>query len=427
MMLLLYQLLYPLVAAIVLLKLALAGRGTALREGKPELAQRLGRLSPEERSRLGDRPVWLHAASVGEVVGFAPLVARLAKEPGRPRILFTTSTVAGRERAKALPGVDLAVLAPVDCWPAVRAFLDSARPRCLLVAETELWPMTLLLARRMGVRIGLANGRVTQRAFGRYGCIRGLLAPALAGFERAAVQTGEDLERLSSLGMPRGALLRTGSMKYDTPLPSEEALREARSRLAELGWGEDPCWVAGSTRPGEEEPLLEAQRLCRQNQPRLRLILAPRHVERVEELAALLRSKGIKLVRWTQLLPFDKEPECLLVDRMGVLASLYPCGRAAFVGGTLVPVGGHNLLEPASLGVPVLFGPHTSSVEDVARALQASGGGLQAADGAALASQLTKMLDDEHRRRASEAALATARTFSGATERTWEHIKPLLG
>jgi 3-deoxy-D-manno-octulosonic-acid transferase len=216
-------------------------------------------------------------------------------------------------------------------------------------------------------------------------------------------------------------------MKYDTPLPSENALREARSRVAELGWGEDPCWVAGSTRPGEEEDLLEAQRLCRQSHPRLRLILAPRHVERAEELAALLRSKGVKAVRWTQLLPFEKEPECLLVDRMGVLASLYPCGRAAFVGGTLVPVGGHNLLEPASLGVPVLFGPHTSSVEDVALTLRASGGGFRAQNGILLASVLGELLSDPDKRRAAaEAALRAAKAFSGATERTWEHVKPLL-
>jgi len=418
MMLLLYQLLYPAVAVFVLLKLALAGRGKVLSEGSQELRQRLGLIQP-----LENRPIWLHAASVGEVIGLAPLVKKLAGQP----ILFTTSTVAGREKAKALPGVDQAVLAPIDCWPAVRAFLHRAKPRCLIVAETELWPMTLLLCRRMGVRVGIANGRVTSRAFRRYRWILGLMRKPLAAVERAGAQTDEDLERLAGLGVPRAGLRRTGSMKYDTPPPTEESMAKARKRLGELGWGQDPCWVAGSSRPGEEEILLDAHHLVREKHPRLRLILAPRHLERVEEVAGILRSKAVRFVRWAQLLPFDQEPECLLVDTMGALASLYPCGLAAFVGGTLVPVGGHNLLEPAALGVPVLFGPHTSSVEVVAQSLLESGGGFQARDAGELASCLERMLDPVQRQQASAGALAAAADFAGATERTWEHLKPLLG
>ncbi|MFH1724158.1 MAG: 3-deoxy-D-manno-octulosonic acid transferase [Elusimicrobiota bacterium] len=428
MSLLLYQIVFPLIGLMILARMLLAGRGGAIREGAPDIRQRLGLLSPEERARLGDGPVaWFHAASVGEVRAAAPLLRMLAAAADRPRILVTTSTVSGREHARKLPEVDLAVLAPMDFFPAVSAFLRRARPRSLVLIETELWPMTLWAARRRGIRLGIANGRITERAFSRYRWIRGIMARLLSGFERAAVQTGADAERYKALGLPPAATKRTGNLKYDQQLPSEEAVAKARERLAGLGWAEDPCWVAGSTRRGEEAIVLEAHKKAVREIPRLRLILAPRHPERSQEVESLLRAGGLRCVRWSQLLPFQADPECILIDALGVLGSLYPVGRAAFVGGTLVPVGGHNLLEPALAGVPVLFGPHTASVRKVAQELERSGGGRVAQDAAGLATALTDLLLNESDRRvAGTRARRAAMRFSGATERTFEHLRPLL-
>ncbi|MBI5244765.1 MAG: 3-deoxy-D-manno-octulosonic acid transferase [Elusimicrobia bacterium] len=435
MILLLYQLLFPFVAAAVLLRIALAGRGSLLREGADDLRQRLGR--PREESLvfpaelLGRPLLWLHAASVGEVLAAAPLLAALKRRKDRPRILVTTSTASGREKARGLPAVDKALLAPADFYPCVSAFLARLKPSALILIETELWPMTIRLASSRGLRLGLANGRLSERAFGRYLLLRGFFKGLLMRFERAAVQTEPDRERFLSLGLEEAALLTAGNMKYDAAAAPEEARIETAGRLARLAWAGAPVWAAGSTRRGEEEIVLEAHRLAASERPTLRLILAPRHPERSDEAAALIERSGLRFIRWSAL-EAGAEPgwegiDCLLLDRMGVLGSLYAWAFAAFVGGTLVPEGGHNLLEPARLGCPVLFGPHTDSIREPAEALLRSGGGNLVRTHKEIASRLSGWLDSPVRRsEAGAAARRTAEAFAGATRRTLEHLKPLL-
>ena len=431
--LLLYQALFPLVAAFPLLRLFLAGRGKSLHEDSSQLRQRLG-LIEEHAGRLfaeGRPRVWIHAASVGEVTAAAPLIAALAKESWRPAVLLTASTAAGREKAASLPGVDLALLAPADFYPCVSRFLSLVRPSSLILVESEYWPLTLRLACERGVRIGLVNSRLSERSARAYGLLKPLWSWPMSRVERAAVQGPEDARRLRLLGVPESALLAAGNMKYDSPAVSEESRAEAAGRLARLGWAQDPVWTAGSTRRGEEETLLRAHRTAKKAEPRLKLVLAPRHPERVEEAALLLGAQHLSFLRLSELdsgsLPPREGVDCLLVDRFGALGGLYAWSAAAFVGGTLVPAGGHNLLEPAGLGVPVIFGPHTRNIAEPARSLIESGGGRLAQEPEDIAAHLREwLLDPAARERASSSARAVWSSYTGATTRSFEHLKPLL-
>lgn len=413
-----YQLLYPLVALVALARVAAAGRWGAFDEGRADLAERLGRPAWDGRGR----PVWVHAASVGEVRGMAPVIARL----GRP-VVVTCSTAAGRAEARATPGVTAAFLAPADFYPCVRAFLARVRPAALVSAESELWPMTLVAARRAGVPVLLANACLSERSGRRWLWAAGLARLALSGVRRAAYQTPEDRERFERLGVdaPRGRVC--GNPKHDLPLPSSDAVAKARARLAEL-FGPAPVWVAGSTRPGEEELVLDAHRAAAARVPGLRLVLAPRHPERAGDAAALLRRAGVPFARWSEPLPAAAHPEVLLVDALGVLPALYPCGLAGFVGGTLVAgSGGHNVVEPAAAGVPVLFGPHTEAVAVEAAALEGAGGGRRVADAPALAEAVVLWASDRQaRERAASAAREAAASFTGAGERVHAWLSQAL-
>lgn len=419
----LYQLLYPVVALAALARVAGAGRWGAFREGTTDAAERLGR--PAWASR--GRPVWVHAASVGEVRGLAPVIARLNGRPGASALIVTCSTAAGRAEARATPGVAAAFLAPADLWPCAAAFLSRVRPSALLVAESELWPLTLVLARRRGVRVALANACLSERSGRRWLWARSLAAEALGGVERAAYQSAEDRARFEALGVPSAAGAVCGNPKHDLPLPPSVALAAAGAKVREL-FGAAPCWTAGSTRPGEEELVLEAHRLAAARVPGLRLILAPRHPERAGDVAALLRRLGIPFARWSEPLPFSAQPAVLLVDALGALAGLYPAGLAAFVGGTLVPgSGGHNVIEPAAAGVPVLFGPHTEAVAVEAAALEQGRGGRRVADAAALGEAVAAWaLDAAERATAARRAREAAASFTGAGERVYDWVSAIL-
>lgn len=422
-LLVLYQLLYPFVALVALARVAGQGRWGAFREGSGDLRERLGRPAWTP----GKRTLWLHAASVGEAQALGGFLRRLAERRPAPRVIVTCSTAAGREKARTLPGVTAAFLAPADFLPCVSSFLSRVRPEVLLVAESELWPMTLALARRRGVRVGLVNACLSERSGQRWTRALSLARLALDGVERAAFQTEADRLRFLALGVPPGAAAVCGNPKHDLGEPPAEALAAARERLASLFRGA-PAWVAGSTRPGEEELVLAAHRQAALQVPGLRLVLAPRHPERCGEVAALLRRENVPFARWSEPLPFSAEPQCLLVDTLGVLAALYAAAGVGFVGGTLVPgSGGHNVLEPATLGVPVLFGPHTEAVRAEAEALERAGGGRRARDAASLGEAAAGWCGDARARTAAAmAAKAAAVEFSGATDRTLRWLEPLL-
>ncbi|MCX5793915.1 MAG: 3-deoxy-D-manno-octulosonic acid transferase [Elusimicrobia bacterium] len=413
----------PFVVLGVLAKFVFSARRGLLRDLPTELDERLGGLPRQARAKLAGRPVlWVHAASAGEVAAVSEILRRLRERPGAPAVLLSTTTRAGREAAARLASVDAAVLAPIDCWPAVRRFLRQARPYALVLVETELWPNMIELAARAGLRIGVVNGRISERSFPRYRRIARLLHPFFARIDRVAARTEADGRRFAALGIPADRVLVAGNMKYDRLSSGDE---RGRAELVRLGWQGSAVLVAASTHPGEEEIILEAFTGLRRRFPALKLVMAPRHVERADDAAEALRKAELCFCRLGGEAP--AEACVLLVDAMGWLPSFFACAAAAFVGGTMVPVGGHNVLEPALAGVPVLFGPHTGHTQEAADALKVCGGGFQAADAAALARIMERLLaEPEFSADSGLKAQALVRSLQGATQRTLEHLGPVL-
>ena len=317
------------------------------------------------------RPIWLHCASLGETQAAAPLVGALKNRGAR--LLLTTTSPSGREAARTLAGdAGHGRLLPLDLAPLVAGAFRTARPQALVVVETELWPALLWEARKAGVPCVLVNGRISDRTFPRYQRIRRWVGPLLQGFASIHARSALDAERFRMLGAPAALVCVGGDLKYDLPPPDPGRREAAALRRARAGgWR---VLLGGSTHPGEEEALLSAAEILEARGLRVGLVLAPRHLERVAEVEALVLSRGRVSRLWGELhdpleegiLAAFAARDVILVDRYGLLATLYGGAEAAFVGGTLAPVGGHNLLEPLNWGVPVLFGPHTENAREVA-------------------------------------------------------------
>jgi 3-deoxy-D-manno-octulosonic-acid transferase len=378
--------------------------------------------------RLPESPaggVWIHGASVGEA-RIVTLVAA-ALRAGRPALPLAASAITrtGRGQLPSPPSVDAAFYAPLD-FPGLPArVLDSLRPRALVLVETELWPNLLREAFGRGVPVAVINGRLAPERMTRYRGLRGLFGPLLAGLDRVGAQSPDEAERFVELGVRREALTVTGNVKYDLPVPTvtETALRERFG----VPPGR-PVVLAGSTGPGEEALVLEAFAAARKEHPSLYLILAPRHPERVPGVEAEIAARGLGFHRLSAGTDAEAgKADGLLVDVMGQLASLYAMAAAAFVGGSLVPIGGHNVMEPAAAGTPVLFGPHTHHVTEPAEALLGAGGAIRVRSPAALA-EAWKLLvrDRSERERVAAAAAGVVRANRGALERTVALVLSLL-
>jgi 3-deoxy-D-manno-octulosonic-acid transferase len=393
------------------------------------LAQRLGfGLAP----RAG-RPLWLHAASMGEVQALAPLLRALHDEDAQRPLLLTLVTPTGLARAREL-FADLPRLAlqaaPWDLPGATARFLDATRPRAGVFVETELWPNLAAAARTAGVPLILASARLSGRSAVRYQrWMPRLMRETVRSFARIGAQSEADATRFRELGAADADVTVTGNLKFDLQLPDDVA---ARGGLLRRQWAPArPLWIAGSTHAGEEAICVDAQRrlvaAAREHgaTPPL-LALAPRRPERFEPVARDLQSWGVTWVRSS----VDRAPaadvEVLLVDELGTLVTWYAACDAAFVGGSLVPVGGHNLLEPALLAKPVLAGPHTFNAPQVAAALTGAGGLRVIVDAASLAAVLGVLLTDAAAAQAQGArASATAAAGRGALARTRELIAAL--
>ena len=423
-LLFLETLLAPLAALGVVLSFGLSRRRGLLAALAGEFPERFGGLSGPGRARLSGRRIWwLHAASAGEVSGLAPLIEALAARPDAPAILMTTTTAAGCAAARLNPRIAWAQLAPLDAWPCVARFLRQTRPERLILSETELWPATLLLAARAGLRPALINARMTPRTLLRYRAAAFLLRPALDALTLVLAQSDLDAASFRAIGVPAEKITVVGNTKYDRPAAGLDAAA-ANAAIASLGWTESLLLVAGSTHPIEEDRVLDGFRRAAEAVPRLRLVMAPRHVERVEETFSSLRARGIPFARLSALSGAPSGASVLVLDAMGALPSFWPRAAAAFVGGTFVPVGGHNIVEPAAAGVPVLFGPHTRHVQYPAGLLESGGGGFRVADAPAFAHALVGLLTDPFRvRAAGDRARAAADKLRGATGRALEMLK----
>ena len=328
---------------------------------------------PEE----GDAPrIWIHAVSVGEVLSLQNFIRELKRRHPQWKVFLSTLTNAGfRVAREKVRNVDRVFFVPLDFRGPVRRVLQALRPRVLVLAESEFWPNLLREAARSGCRILVVNGRISQTSFKRYAELKPVARRILAPVSRFLVQTDLDRERLVDLGIPAGAVEVAGNLKAEVRLP-DLGPNELQALGRSIGLTEDrPVLVAGSTRKGEEERLLRAFAAGRRERSDQLLILAPRQVERADEVAKLARDLGLRTVRRTELTaggPADQW-SVLILDTIGELAPCYALAGAAFVGGSLVPWGGHNILEPAYYGKPIFFGPHMKNFAALAEAFLEAG------------------------------------------------------
>ena len=393
--------------------------------------------APAYRRRIGERfgyvragnfagGLWVHAVSVGEAVAAASLVRELrSRHPGLPAVV-TTTTPTGAEQVAALLGDDvLHLYCPWDMPGAVQRFLGRVRPQLLLLMETELWPNLLCHCHRRSIPVLLLNARLSERSARRYGRIAPLSRPMLRRLEKVAAQTQADAARFQRLGLPAQRVQVSGSIKFDLRLSDTQRHQAAALRRE---WGETrPVWVAASTHAGEEAMVLEACRALRARFPSLLLVLAPRHPERFAAAEALCRTWGLPPVRRTGGRRPEPEDAVLLADTMGELRLLLGTADCAFVGGSLVPAGGHNMLEAAVWGVPVLTGPHLFNFAEPAQHLEAAGALKKVHNASSLALAAAAWLDDAHARRmAGEAGAAVVEKGRGALERQLHLVEQCL-
>jgi 3-deoxy-D-manno-octulosonic-acid transferase len=405
-MLTLYRIMAWLVAPLAVRRLH-RGAGAALQARRQE---RLGRVSPKVT-----RAIWVHAASVGEVNAVQGLIEALIGRAESPAVLLSTFTISGAERAQALFGdrVDHC-FAPIDSRASVRRWLAAQRPSVGIIAETEIWPELYNQARHMELPLLLVNARLTERSLQRARRFGRLFRQALQGIELALCQSEADAERLQQLGLPQDRSEVTGNLKFDTPLPGDIG---PRARELRQQWGERACWVAGSTRPGEETIVMAAHRQLLKHHPQALLVLAPRHPERADELARQAAAAGLSTQRIGETIRPDTR--IVLVDRIGVLMPCYAAAAVAFVGGSLVNIGGHNLLEPAAIGKAVLAGPHLHQQSDAATALGAAGALIVVDDDHALAAAVDRLWrQPENALALGRQAMAVVESGRGSLRRT---------
>jgi 3-deoxy-D-manno-octulosonic-acid transferase len=383
-------------------------RGIGDRGYRQGLGERLG-LGP----RLSRRSLWLHAVSLGEMTAAAPLLRALrARYPDIP-LIVSTATPAGRARAQNLLGHDADIrFLPYDTPGAVRRFLARTQPRAAIIMETELWPNLLRECERFGTPVLLASARLSAKSVSNYRRFGKLFSGVFTPNLTVAAQTDSDAERFRSIGAADAQLSVVGNVKFDLELDdgiaaAGQALRAAYGDApGDTHRAARPIWIAGSTHAGEEDQLLDAQAFLKTSHPDAMLLLVPRHKDRFDSVAELLMRRSVAFARRSHMagaaapmpmptpMPLPADVSVLLVDTVGELALLYASADIAFVGGSLVPIGGHNLLEPAALGLPVLTGPSYSNSKEIARLLLARGAALQVNSSAELAALLKRLIED---------------------------------
>ncbi|HVP07138.1 MAG TPA: glycosyltransferase N-terminal domain-containing protein [Candidatus Acidoferrum sp.] len=352
--------------------------------------------------KLESCELWLHAASVGEVRVVSYLIDRIASIDPKIRIHLTVMTRSGYETAMALTCRSLTVsFFQFDVPTLVRKKLDMLRPRMIVIAETELWPNLILEANDRNIPIVLVNGRMSERASKRYRFARSSFRTLLATYDQFFFKTKDDSDRFAEFGVTPDRSIVAGDMKFDAPL-IERAPTKIHEIRAHLGVADGEfLFVAGSTRPGEEALLFQVYAALKSLHPRIRLVIAPRHLDRVGEILSLCTTSGLKPHRYqnnggtNQEVPVESDA-IVVVDQMGILNDLYLAGDLAFVGGTLVDLGGHNLLEPVWAGTPVLFGPSVANVRDAAEYVESNRYGARVESAEELQAKLADILAGRH-------------------------------
>jgi 3-deoxy-D-manno-octulosonic-acid transferase len=387
------------------------------------LAQRFGRYGP---GLPAEPRCWIHAVSVGEAATAVPLVEAIAQRWPELAVVMTTVTPTGaRVVADRLHGKVTHRYFPLDLPGPVRRALAAVKPRFFIGMETELWPNFLRTLTRRGVPAMIANGRISDRSFRRYHRVRFLTSRMLRDISVFAMQSQEDARRIIALGALPERVVVTGNLKTDLA-PTESGGEAVWQRLLALG-EDDLVWIAGSTHRGEEAVVVDAYTALRRRFPKLVLLLAPRHPERVAEVEQLVAERGLAAVRRSDLPKARDRGAVVILDTVGELAQIYRVATVVFVGGSLVPTGGHNMLEPALLRKPVLFGPHTSNFRESAELLLEAGGAVLVEDPSLLEAHAAELLADADLcRRMGEAALQAIVSRQGAVKQTMELVERYL-
>lgn len=399
------------------------GRPAAFRE-------RFGFVGPICEKTGGALPIWVHAVSVGETIAVKPLLKQLKARYPERRLILSNMTETGRSVAEKIPEVDLALYFPFDYPFAVRRLLNLVNPAMVVIMETEIWPNFLAAARSMGIPTVMANGRISDRSFGRYLQARRLFRPVLEKVSRFCMQSDEDARRIIAIGADPEKVHACRNLKFDIPSArvADDRRRELRQRFgipASL-----KVFTAGSTHQGEEDAVVAAYRQVLESDDSAFLVLVPRHPERADAVCEMLRSAGLGFARRSVRLAEDVQftaGQVLLVDTVGELMQFYALADLVFVGGSLVPSGGHNLLEPASLGVPLVFGPQMHNFREIAALVGSYGAGQQVADAGGLAGSWLELLNDPERLRVmGDNGIRLLEENGGAVKRHMEIIGMLL-
>ena len=394
------------------------------------LSQRMGYL-PVSFNLDGDESIWIHAVSVGEALTARALIADLREQYPGLRLFLSTTTLTGQQIARTrLQEVDAVFFFPFDLPPFVNRTLRLVRPRLFITMETEIWPNLLRACRRQGVKTMVANGRISSRSYPRYRFARGFFRHVLGDVDRFCMQSDESARRIVHIGADPARVSVTGSLKFDSlELPAAVAGRGA-SRV--LRYFRIPptrsVFIAASTIKGEEGPVLAAFAAVRRVHPTALLIMAPRKPERFADAEALARAEGLRVVRRSEL-AVDAEPraDVVILDSIGELAHLFHVATVVFVGGSLVDAGGHNILEPAVHGKPIVFGPHMENFAEIAATFLASQAAVQVSGATALGQVLVRLIGDPvERARLGAAARALVEANRGAKPRTLAAIASLL-
>ena len=398
-----------------------------LRHGKYRagFGERLGRIPPRLQA-LSSRPtIWIHAVSVGEVLAISGLVAELKNRFSQYRVVISTTTDTGQQLARNRFGKDDAFYFPLDFAFAIRPYLRLLRPELIVIAETEFWPNFLRLAHASGAGIAVVNARISDRSWPGYRRFRYLLSGILRQVDLFLTQTEEDARRLQEIGVPAERVHVTGNLKFDAPAPASPPII-ASLRTVFQQTNVSPVIVCGSTVDGEEPILLQAFVNVLASHPRAALILAPRHPERFGEVAELIEKLGIRFWRRSLWGGDSIAGGVLLIDTIGELAALYSLADVAFVGGSLVPRGGHNIIEPALHGVPIIVGNHTENFRDMVSLFQ-SRDALRVVGPAELPLVLMELIaNPAERAELGQRAAETLRAQMGATQRTMQALENLL-
>jgi 3-deoxy-D-manno-octulosonic-acid transferase len=394
------------------------------------LGERMGRL-PLSVSLDNGESIWIHAVSVGEALSARALIGELRERYPGLRIFLSTTTLTGREIARTrLQGVDGVFFFPFDLPPFVNRTLRIVRPRLFIMMETEIWPNLLRACRRQGVKTMLVNGRISSRSYPRYRWARPFFRTVLADVDRLCMQSDESARRIIDIGANPGRVTVTGSLKFDSlEMPAMSAGRGVSRVLRYFRIPPTrPVFIAASTLKGEEKPVLAAFAAMRRVHPKALLIIAPRKPDRFAAAVTLAQEEGHRVVRKSEL-EIDREPraDVVVLDTFGELAHLFQVATVVFVGGSLVDQGGHNILEPAVHGKPIVFGPHMQNFAEIAEAFLRDQAAIQVQNDSDLSDVVVRLAGDRvERARLGAAARALVEANRGAQPRTLKAIAELL-